>query len=946
MDRSVIPPWSRFVRISLLVGCWLGCVAGQGLLAKELVLDQTSENVPLGPVLSVYLDPSGTLGVEEVVKQTFVPLEGKDIHGLNLGYTQAALWLRFEVDNRSDKADWLIHQQYWYINQLDLYQWGQGWERTENGSLLPLSARPHEGRGLNFPLDLGPGETGQFLLRAQTDHLLELKLSLVSHNLFAELENLESLWFGLFYGAMLVFTFYALILYVNLRDKSQLYYAGHVATALFFFASMNGHAGRFLWPEFPALVFWSVPLFLGLGILVIGRFTQELFGTKGSFPRIHLLLWLVQGVGLLSPLLAWGDYGRLETLLALLGMALVPLVLTIGAYFWRQGQVEGRPFTLAWAGFLVGAFVLGLRVFGWVETNFFTLYAGQFGVTLEIALLSLALGNRVRKIQIDSIASKIKLQEQQAVANDMEEAKDHYRSLVYNNTSGFAYHKLITDPQGNPVDYRFLEANKAFSEMTGLDHEAIIGKTVTEIIPGIREAQPDLISIYGEVALTGKSCELDIYVAPLSRYYRITAYSVRKGYFAALFEDVTQAKSYQQNLELAKKQAESANLAKSVFLANMSHEIRTPMNGIIGFCELLKKTELTNKQEEYLEYISGCGITLLDLINRVLDFSKIEAGKMDLYETVFSFPKLVSEQVEKLRHLFEKKGIRLEYEIDPALQAPLVADKLKLEQVLTNFLSNAQKFTGAGGLTRVKAEVLSRPGDFLNVQVSVSDTGIGIAKEHQSLLFQTFSQVDGKPTRNYDGSGLGLALSKRLIELMGGQVWVQSELGEGSTFSFSLLLHKALDRPGDGPKAPENGPQEVQAPIQSLSLLVAEDNQINQRVLVELLAFWGCQPVVVSDGVEALGALLAQDFHLALLDIQMPHKDGLQVVKEFLAQKGNRPSPVFVAVTANAMEEDREKCLAGGMQFFLRKPYLPNQLAEILNFVKARQSTLPAHFHE
>ena len=383
----------------------------------------------------------------------------------------------------------------------------------------------------------------------------------------------------------------------------------------------------------------------------------------------------------------------------------------------------------------------------------------------------------------------------------------------------------------------------------------------------------------------------------------------------------------EESMRVGKEKAETANLAKSAFLANMSHEIRTPMNGIIGFCELLKRSNLNPKQLEFLSYISSCGETLLGLINDVLDYSKIEAGKLELILEEFDLKELLQRELETFKPLFEGKKISLNLELDPALPVFLVSDPLRIGQVLTNYLSNALKFTGQNGKVSVRAKVLEQTGEKVHLQFSVQDSGIGVSKADQEKLFVTFSQVDSLTTRRFAGSGLGLALSKRLAGLLGGRVWMQSEPGVGSVFYFTLKATLGQLKTASLPL--QAAPPKLQFD-DSLNILVAEDNKINQLMLVELLSQWGLNPVVVEDGVAALEALHNQPFDLALMDIQMPLKDGLSVVREYLGLKGPGHPPTFVALTANAMEEDKQKCFEAGMAFYLRKPFSPEELLEVI----------------
>jgi signal transduction histidine kinase/CheY-like chemotaxis protein len=383
----------------------------------------------------------------------------------------------------------------------------------------------------------------------------------------------------------------------------------------------------------------------------------------------------------------------------------------------------------------------------------------------------------------------------------------------------------------------------------------------------------------------------------------------------------------QEELEDAREKAEKANKFKSEFLANMSHEIRTPMNGVLGFVEQLSKTEKDKQRLKQFNIIKNSGQTLLSIINDILDFSKIESGKMELESHPYDVGQLMSDTAEIFGELTNSKKIKLTSNIDENLPKCLMIDQVRLKQVVFNLLSNAVKFTPENGSVTLDVKYNQKDKTML---CSVIDTGIGIAKENLEKIFEAFSQEESSTTRKFGGTGLGLSISSKLIYMMGSQLKVQSTLGEGSKFYFELPLvecQKELEKQEQNEDSDINENQTFNGHV-----LIVEDNATNQVLMSLLLEEFGVTYDMANDGVESLKWFNEKEYDIVLMDENMPNMNGIEATKHIRKteiDKSLKHTPI-VAVTANAMTEDKQRFIDAGMDDYISKPYSEKDIRNVL----------------
>lgn len=526
--------------------------------------------------------------------------------------------------------------------------------------------------------------------------------------------------------------------------------------------------------------------------------------------------------------------------------------------------------------------------------------------------------------QLDEIR-QINISLEQRVEERMRERDQYYAFFM---TS--ADLMCIADPHG-----AFKQVNPACCTVLGYSEAALISRPFLDFVH-----PDDKQSTIDEMA---RQLQLGYTLNFENRYIRKNGsvcwlawkaiYNKRDDTTYATARDITEQKQLLSDLQKARETADTANEAKSRFLANMSHEIRTPMNGVIGMTDLLLDTNLDPVQQEYAELVKRSGKSLLRLINDILDLSKIEARRIELLKEPFRLRKVFSGTVDLLKPTAEEKRLQLEWHVDDALPLVLSGDEIRLRQIITNLLGNAIKFTHSGTIS-IHAALAGEDEQSVMLHCTVQDSGIGIEPDKLEHIFDPFSQADASTTRSYGGTGLGLTISKQLVELMGGSITVDSKAGVGSTFSFSLTLDKAS--PEELQQLAEQ--QQQQKPVRTAQenrrfrILLAEDDSTNQFVIGTVLTRNGYMVDLAENGLEALRLLEKNDYDLVLMDCMMPELDGYKTtisIRDINSAVRNHYIPV-IALTANAMQEDREACLQIGMNDHLAKPMEVNDLLLML----------------
>jgi PAS domain S-box-containing protein len=587
----------------------------------------------------------------------------------------------------------------------------------------------------------------------------------------------------------------------------------------------------------------------------------------------------------------------------------------------RTFRAEARP-TIGFIRTNTSYFPWGALAAGLCFTSLLAAYVNS--LVSRTRKVQAQVAQRTGQLVLANRRLEAEIAERQAMTDELRKTTAFLDSIIDNIPIGL----FIKDAQ----ELRIERFNKAGEAITGIAREKMLGKSDYDLFP--KEEADFFVQKDREVLSSGRLVEIPeevLHTPGGDRILHTKKIPLLDGageaqHLVGITEDITERKRAEEELKRAKEAAEAATKAKSEFLANMSHEIRTPLNGIIGMTELALDTELNGEQREYLALVKTSADHLLTVINDILDFSKIEAGKLDLERVEFSLRETLDDTVATLATRAHKKGLELASYVSEDVPDSLVGDPFRLRQVVVNLVGNAIKFTEQGEVV-LRVEQAIQRGDRAELTFSICDTGIGISPEQQQRLFLAFSQADTSTTRKYGGTGLGLAISSRLVQMMGGALTIESEVGKGSTFSFTLPFSVAaarLARPAAGETRELRG----------LPVLAVDDNATNRRILQEMLTNWDMRPIVVPGGREALAALedaqhKQQPFAVVLLDAMMPEMDGFMLADRINRLPGSSKAILMMLSSAD-LREDSARCRELGIASYLTKPIRQSTLLDAM----------------
>lgn len=934
--------------LSLILAFFFGGTAtAQSSKAPAITLSESTDQVILSKNIRYLKDESYELGIEEVASPALAEQFFEiDQDRANFSFSDAAYWLNFSLKARSSGGNgpqqWWVKADYPLLDRVDVFV-----QNPTTGNMRQLELgddRPIANNGLFIPfaafsLELAPGEQRELFIRVETSSSKQLGFQVFSSAALAQSLLEYSLFSGAFYGVMLIMALYNLFVFISIRDNAYLFYVLGIVSYIFLQGSLEGLPWLFSISENPVWFDRALPIMMNTTWICMLFFSRSFLRTRVAEPFIdRIIVFLIITALWFAGLSFWADYSTSIAIATRASFLFSIVMAAIGVVLWRRGNRLARYYTAAWCVNVAGVLVYIQHAFGTWDYNIFVAHGLQIGAFCNVLLLALALADKInmQKHETESARSRALAAKQEAQQANAK-AQEHLARFqqLYENASEGIFQCTL--------DGRFISANPSLAATFGYESAGEMVEQISDIAdecyenPSERRAFEQLLIEKGRIVDTEH-----VYLKKDgSTFWGSSSAHVAYGedgepaYLEGSLVDITERRE-KEHAQREREAAQASAQAKSDFLANMSHEIRTPMNAIIGFSDLVLRTELSERQKDYLQKIGQASRSLLGIINDILDFSKIEAGKLDLETTPFDLTEVAADLADMLFQKSSEKNLELSVSYNHDVPTDLVGDPLRLGQVLINLTNNAIKFTDEGEV-QLRVKKVSEESGRVCLSFAVTDTGIGIAQEKIDTLFDPFTQADGSTTRQYGGTGLGLSISKQMVEMMGGEMGAESQAGRGSTFFFTAWFDMQ-----EG--TPRNGIYDS-TPLSGKHVLLLDDRDAGLDAIVTIIRSAGASLTIIQPD-HRLGEKLqieggVHDFDLVLIDRNLSAIGTLDAA--LMIRNTPALAEVPVAPLVQPQEEGVfEQCRSSGY-FPILKPVTPSSLIREVSNILGLDSGLALH---
>ncbi|OUS29412.1 hypothetical protein A9Q99_09960 [Gammaproteobacteria bacterium 45_16_T64] len=925
-------------------------ITRDGIPIASYQLSSVDSPISLGEHIELLEDKNHTLSIDDFLNPESTHTFTQSTSEIpSFGYTNSAYWGRIKLHAPARSPPWLLEFAYAPLDKIELFivdSESATYTTRSAGDSVNYAGRDFNYHKVVFKLPLSNNDP---LIYFRIQSLSSMQIPIIAWTEESFVPNLinETLFWGLYFGCLSVMMLYNFFLGFTIREKVYGYYSLYVAGIIFFQLTVNGFSSKYLWPNHTEINNAALVISLNLLATFSAFFSMEFLRLKHfSINSYRLLLGLILcfvACILATPFIPYLTLIKTTITVFTIGIF---VVIWSGLICWIRGYQPARIYLAAWTIMLVGAMFYALKTLSFLPSTLLTNYAVTIGSAAEMILLSIALGDRINgEIRSRNMA-------QRSSTRNLKK----YERLYEDALEGLFQYSFETDR---------IKCNLALARLCGYeDVDSFVRSSDANYLS--RKAKYNDLSddLHSSDSIIDHEFQLETSRIEKPTWCSITMKLIKNEYdeperIDGFMVDITERKlkeqvqeqvfSAQKQLLTAREEAlKNLNLAdelKNDFLATLSHELRTPMHGILGCIQLLESSPQSGDTTQAYGGLVKSSDDMIEIVNRLLNFTEIQGGKCELQNRHFSLDKIIQPLFDASRHRCEDKKIVFSPNLINEMPPFFYGDSDKILIILDNLVDNAIKFTNRGSIiiTIKCEELLSKDqnhGEALHrLFISIMDTGIGISDEAKSSIFSMFTQEQGGFNRLHGGLGLGLALCKKYVDLMDGDLSFTTELDKGSEFFCTLPLYQSEAASISTEKTTSHIPKLENS--KQASILIVEDNITNQLVISALLKKAGHSTQVANNGVEALTLLDSNFFDIILMDCQMPLMDGLEATRNIRKHNARHKYTPIVAITANAMSSDRRNCLDSGMNDYIKKPFKKDLLLDKVNYWLQLATTQP-----